>query len=187
MFAVQRLYTFPAGYDDRCAAIIDFFTQYLLDFFHVLASGTTTRTWPGRRLTQIRWLRFIGSGRVLTSCHCRSEIVRDDDGYGTVTIYGIEQTRHTRMRKSRVADDGDGRKKSRIGRTFGHSNRRAHVYATVDGPERRQCPQCIASYVAENFGCRHFGNNFVNGGIYVPMSATLTQGGRTGYDNLRCA
>ena len=93
---LQCLHTLTTWDDDTDTVIVDLLTDRLGDLLHVL------RQWhhhfqvvvaqaqaPADRLELIR------TGRVLSTCHCRRQVITDDDGDIGILIDGIQQSRHT--------------------------------------------------------------------------------------------
>ena len=64
---------------------------------------------------------------------------------------------------------------------FGHGDGGSHVHACVDGPERRQRAECVATYVAEYAGVLVLCRYFIEGGVHVSVSAALAECGRSGH------
>ena len=113
------------------------------------------------------------------------EVVRDDDRDVRPLVHGVQQPRHARMGEGRVADHGDRGVLSRVGGAFGHGDRGPHVHAGVDGVERSQPPQRVAADIAENLaGGIFLADHLGQCGVHVAVSASLTQCGRAGHDDL---
>ena len=129
-------------------------------------------------------LQTARAGRILSAGHARRQVVRDDDRDVAALVYGVQQSRHARMGEGRVADDGDRRIYARVGGSFGHRDRSAHIDAGVDGVERGQPAQRITAYVAEYLGVSVFVRNLLQSRVDVPVAAALTKGRRTRHDDL---
>ena len=84
------------------------------------------------------------------------------------------------MSKGRVADDGNSRPLTSVGSTLGHGDRCTHINTRVNGAERRQEAQRIATDIAENTGILVIFQHLVQGCIHVAVTTTLTQCRRTG-------
>ena len=88
------------------------------------------------------------------------------------------------MGESRVADYGHSRMQSRFSGTFGHSYRRAHINARVDGRVGWQSAESVAADVAENSLARICRQHAVQFLVKVAVAAAHAQCRRAVHHNV---
>ena len=119
--------------------IVNLLTDSLGNLLHVLRQRHNhLQMLVAQAQTTTDSLKLIRTCRVLSTSHRSGKIVTDDNGDVCILVDGIQQTRHSRVRKRRVADDGNSRPLSCITGTFRHRDRSTHVDTRVDGFIRRQ-------------------------------------------------
>ena len=97
---LQRLHTLTTRNDDADSMIVDFLLDGLLDFSHILRQGNhhLQMLFADTQATTDS-LELVGTSRVLTARHSGGKVVGDDNCDVGILVDGIQQTRHTRMRK----------------------------------------------------------------------------------------
>ena len=85
------------------------------------------------------------------------------------------------MSEGRVTNHGNGWEYACIGCTLGHGDGGSHVHTTVDGTERRQGTQGIATDISKDTGSFVFCRYLVQCIVYITMTAPLTKCRRTGH------
>ena len=168
--------------------IVDLIADGLGDFRHILGDRVHYLQVILRKTeTLTDSLKLVCASRILTTRHGCCQVVADDDGDICILIDGIEQTCHTRVSEGRVTDNCYGRPLTCIRGTLRHRDRSTHIHTRMDGLIRWQETEGIATNIAEYAGIGILLQNFVQSGIDITVTTTLTKCRRTRGDILaRC-